>query len=269
MIFQSVNECSIDVNSFYKTHHSIRFLWPETAPHREERAEGFRINKDGVLEKYYGSKADVRIPDCVKVIGSGAFRDNRVTENIRVPESVKMIESGAMSYMDKLREVSLCGIRVLERYCFRGSDKLEHVIFPDCLEVIGEDCFAYCNSLEEIDLGSTNAVFKGRIAPMSQGPKRFVFPRNLKAIPFDAFYYCYRLKDVYIPSSVTEIGQYAFEGCKSLTSIVIPENVEVLNLNTFKSCDGLRTILLKSRNTRIVGEADKFFKACICYADEL
>jgi len=203
------------------------------------------------------------------VIGAGAFRDNRVTENIRVPESVKVIESGAMSYMDKLREVSLCGIRVLERYCFWGSDKLERVVFPDCLEVIETDCFAHCNSLEEIDLGSTNAVFKGRIAPMSQGPKRFVFPRTLKAIPDGAFYFCERLTDVDIPSSVTEIGQYAFEGCKSLASIVIPENVEVLNLNTFAWCDGLKTLILKSRNTRIVGEEDKHFKACICYADEL
>ena len=47
------------------------------------------------------------------------------------------------------------------------------------------------------------------------------------------------------------------------------ETVAKENNTIFKCCDGLMTIILKSRNTRIVGEADESFKACIRYADEL
>jgi len=47
---------------------------------------------------------------------------------------------------------------------------------------------------------------------------------------------------VTIPSSITNIGDEAFEGCRSLTSVKIPSNVLSIGKEAFKNCAGLNSI---------------------------
>ena len=54
----------------------------------------------------------------------------------------------------------------------------------------------------------------------------------IESVVFD----CTSLTSVEIPSSVTEIGNSAFEGCSSLTSIVIPESVTKIEFGAFDGC---------------------------------
>lgn len=49
---------------------------------------------------------------------------------------------------------------------------------------------------------------------------------------------CKSLTEIFLPDSVTSIGDCAFWGCRSLTSLVIPESVVNLNGNPFCGWSG-------------------------------
>ena len=57
-----------------------------------------------------------------------------------------------------------------------------------------------------------------------------------------AFYGCYSLSEIVIPSSVTSIGQHAFYGCRSLLEIVIPSSVTSIGDWAFSFCSSLKYI---------------------------
>jgi hypothetical protein len=47
-----------------------------------------------------------------------------------------------------------------------------------------------------------------------------------------------------IPTSVTNIGSYAFIACSSLTSITIPTSVASIGLDAFSRCSSLRNVVV-------------------------
>ena len=56
---------------------------------------------------------------------------------------------------------------------------------------------------------------------------------GLRAIGHNSFYGCEALTSIDIPSTVTEIDNYAFESCKSL-EIEIPSTVQYIGENALK-----------------------------------
>lgn len=59
---------------------------------------------------------------------------------------------------------------------------------------------------------------------------------GVKIICDSAFFGCYSLSDIVIPSSVTSIGHSAFFFCESLTSIAIPSSVTSIGDCAFRNC---------------------------------
>ncbi|MGL4412042.1 MAG: leucine-rich repeat domain-containing protein [Bacteroidales bacterium] len=59
------------------------------------------------------------------------------------------------------------------------------------------------------------------------------------------------ISSVVIPSSVSTIGEKAFEGCSSLQSINIPNKVIRIENSTFRNCSSLSTIVLSTGTTSI------------------
>lgn len=64
---------------------------------------------------------------------------------------------------------------------------------------------------------------------------------------------------VVLPSTITSIGEKAFNTCEQLVSVNIPEGVTILGTNMFNKCKSLTTISLPSTLTTIGNNA---FKAC-------
>lgn len=58
-----------------------------------------------------------------------------------------------------------------------------------------------------------------------------------------------KLHTIYLPNTLSAIGDHAFEGCTGLTSITIPNSVISIKGSAFKGCTQLTEILVSPNNT--------------------
>lgn len=108
------------------------------------------------------------------------------------------------------------------RILVKGNSGLEEYTVPEGTEVIGHDAWGKMDKLKNINL-----------------------PDGLLEIESLAFSGCMGLTAIQLPSTLKEIGGYAFE-FTMLRSIVIPEGITVLRNDVFGECFGLNTVILPS-----------------------
>ena len=87
-----------------------------------------------------------------------------------------------------------------------------------------------------------------------------VIPSGVISIGDSAFYNCYSLTSITIPNGVTSIGTYAFSNCYSLTNIVILNGVTSIGTYAFYYCYSLTTITIPNSVTSI---GDYAFQNCV------
>ena len=84
-------------------------------------------------------------------------------------------------------------------------------------------------------------------------------PSSVTSIGESAFEYCRSLTSLTIPSSVTSIGGSAFQGCSGLTSLTIPSSVTSIDWYAFQGCSGLTSLTISSSVTSI---GESAFSGC-------
>lgn len=82
---------------------------------------------------------------------------------------------------------------------------------------------------------------------------------TVTGLGYEAFFDCYSLYTVSLPSTVTTLANYAFYDCYALTSVNVPEGVADINYCTFGECASLQSIILPSSVTWIAQNA---FSGC-------
>ena len=73
-----------------------------------------------------------------------------------------------------------------------------------------------------------------------------------------------KMNSLTMPSSVTKIGNYAFNGCSTLTDLNIPEKVTEIADGTFYGCSSLTSLIIPANVTRI---GDNAFYNCSSISD--
>jgi deoxycytidine triphosphate deaminase len=154
-----------------------------------------------VLVEYIGYDYDVVIPNDITIIGEWAFYDCYFIESIAIPDSVTTIEMAA----------------------FYECSSMESITIPTSVTQIEAGAFYGCDSLEEIKVASGNpryssidgVLFDKRensllIFPMGKDQAAYSIPWGVTSIEMAAFALCSSLESVYIPNSVTSIGEGAF-----------------------------------------------------------
>ena len=126
---------------------------------------------------------------------------------------------------------------------FRNNEKLKSVKLPDALIGIGVEAFAFCKSLESVNIPEGIKDF----SPAFRGCEKLktvVIPVGVERIDQGMFSDCISLENVTLPNSLKIIDGGAFENCISLKSISIPNGVAEIGANAFGGCTALSEISL-------------------------
>ncbi len=161
-----------------------------------------------------------------------------------------------------------------------AESRVEAVSIPGSVEVLCQEAFGGCKSLQEIevDAGRIEAQAFNYCATLEYvslgrrvreiGPAAFrgcwllreiVIPQGVTAISPCTFEECETLQAVTLPEGLLEISQSAFEGCKGLRQLVIPEGVTFIGESAFADCRKLKQVSLPASLRTIGADA---FKGC-------
>ena len=69
---------------------------------------------------------------------------------------------------------------------------------------------------------------------------------GLQTIGVAAFERCTKLESIILPSTVTEIDNWAFHGCSSLKEVVLNEGLKKIGVKAFEQCTSLQSITIPS-----------------------
>lgn len=100
--------------------------------------------------------------------------------------------------------------------------------------------------------GTVTVVAAGKFIESATIPSRINGKLVTRVKDFEK---CTYLTKVTLPSSVTEICNYAFENCTALTSINIPSSVKSIGYRAFAECSALKSLSLPNSITEIESSA--------------
>ena len=171
---------------------------------------------------------NVNIPGSISYVGQAAFYNCTGLKSVVINEGVKHLSS---------RDLDLAA----GPFC--NCTNLQSVSIPSSLISMFERTFNHCSSLTNIIVADGNAHFSSTGCVLFNKQKTKIIEA-----PATSGHYT-------IPSSVTSIGDYAFDECTGLTSITIPNSVTSIGSAAFTECTGLTSITIPSSVTSIDSSA--------------
>ena len=129
-----------------------------------------------------------------------------------------------------------------EKY-WNYNHKIKTVKLPNTLKVIDDSAFAFCTSLEEVNIPKSVKSIGWR-AFMESKLKTITIPKKVKKISSSAFAHCNSLKSVTLKKGVKIIDGGAFDKCGSLSKVKIPNSVNEISYGAFDNCKKLKKITL-------------------------
>ena len=232
-------------------------------------AEGSQLKSIG-LAAFYGTEQayprfkEIKIPDSVDTIGSGAFFYCQDLERITLPSALQTLSSVTFYGCAALSEVTFpASLKTIESSVFDGCRNLSEVKLPASLTAIQSSVFHLCINLKTVSydgsleqwsrITADNDVL-GYSCPslvMSDYTAQFILVKNAFLDPppktVTITKYTGTESTVILPSTinswpVTKIGEAAFQDNTTITSVTIPASVTEIGSNAFAGCTNLTSV---------------------------
>ncbi len=205
---------------------------------------------------------EINIPSKLSYIGSYAFSGCGLKDLDFSGSDLHIVCDGAFSHCNSLRSVSFgdksfkgsSDGAVIINSLFEDCSNLKSVIMPNpALEELGENFFAGCGSLSEVELPQ-NLKSISRSAFKGAGLQSITLPETLRSIGEEAFADS-GLRSVRIPSATESIGMEAFCACFYLVSVTLPKSCSDLSAPGIFDCmDRLRHIVSPAAKAPTISE---------------
>ena len=209
--------------------------------------------------EYCRGLTSLTIPSSVTSIGESAFRYCRGLTSLTIPSSVTSIGESAFEYCSSLTSLTIpSSVTLIWHYAFRGCSGLTSLTIPSSVTLIGGSVFSGCRGLTSLTIPSSVTSIGNNAFHGCSGLTSLTIPSSVTSIGSDAFSGCSSLTNLYyiiddefetylskghpyidvncgieyylndkkitsvvIPSTITALGEYAFQKCRDLTSVYV------------------------------------------------
>lgn len=244
-------------------------------------ADGYLIEAMDKTLAGYTISADTRW------IGDRAFAGCTELTSITIPQIVKSIGGGAFSRCSKLQNVEFASrlITEIENGAFYGCSSLEEIELPDSVSRLNDELFEECTSLRSVTIGRDmvkygkgifyhcpalteikvkegdrnhssvdGVLYSGDkktllIYPVGKQDSVYTVIEGTTELRDEAFSTCYAIKAIVLPSTLTYIGEVAFDQSPLLSSITcLAVNPPSCGKHTFEDLDASVPIYVPSES---------------------
>ena len=171
----------------------------------------FIVEQD-ILTGQSGKQEKVEIPEGVRVISEGVFREHTELKEVILPEGLEEICEKAFAYTG-----------------------IEKVTLPDSLKMLGEEAFVFTKKVKD------NWGTKNQYTTIKLSKKHQYFYTDGKCVfryledGSDELVVCYKngILSYEVPQGVSRIKAMAFRYCDRMWSIMLPEGLVTIENNAF------------------------------------
>ena len=203
---------------------------------------------------------EVSIANTVTNIESSAFSNCTSLKSISFPSNVTKLENNVLTNCTSLEDINIPGsVTEIGNYAFSHCTSLENLTLPEGVQKLG--CgIIYNTIIERITIPKTVTSCYGEYlgSDTYQGAfygdeflKEVVFEEGIESIPARICANASSIEKVTIPSSVTKIGDNAFNGCTGITSVNIPKGVNLIEYYAFYRCTSLKNVNMEENTKKL------------------
>ena len=226
------------------------------------------------------------IPSSVTSIGSSAFSGCSGLTSLTIPSSVTEIEHSAFSGCSGLTSLTIpSSVTRIGQSAFEGCSGLTSLTISSSVTEICDYVFKGCSGLTSLTIPSSVTSIGYKVFSGCSGLTSLTIPSSVTSISSGAFLFCgltnlyyiiddeietylskghpyidvecgfeYYLNDkkitsVVIPSTITELGEYAFQNCRDLTSVYVSWPVPLSASSAFSGADISKSTLYVPQGT--------------------
>lgn len=233
------------------------------------KIDGFPVKRIAEYAFYENNQIEeIEITDSVVSIGPQAFALCKNLHAIELPEKLKVISRGLFKDCVTIKKITLPkGIKKIYKEAFQGCLSLEHIELPREIIVLNADAFKNCVALKSVELPHSlericKSAFEGCLSlellyhfPREEiyinselekdiDAKSIGFPRFVDHIGKAAFKDCVSLTNIKIPCKIIMINDLVFAGCQKLEKVELNHQLKFIEKNAFTNCSSLTKIKL-------------------------
>lgn len=193
----------------------------------------------------------VKLPVGVTTVADEAFKGCTGLKGVYLPATVTEIGASAFEACTAMTQISVPkAVTSIGDNAFKGDARLYMVYMKDadysCLEKIGAHAFDGCTALEAFCADT-----------------QFLLPTSLQEIGSYAFYECKHIKTVNLETGkLTAMGEYAFANCIGLTDAVMSKTLAKIPQYAFYGCTALASLKFESKSGQWVKIDEHAFEGC-------